>query len=142
MTFDADFLKHGETSFRSFYPKGYLLSVVPDPAAAASAATAPRDAGFAPQDIAVTTGEEVLRRHDASMADRGVIERFEQFVSRLHGDEADLLDGLLDLARRGHMFVLAHAPEQSQPARAADAVRSLKPVVLRKYDALTVRDLV
>ena len=141
MSVDPKFFKEGETSFGIFYPEGYLLSAFPDAATAARAVDALRGAGVAPNDVSVASGAEVLERHEAFTADRGLVDRFRQFVSHLYGDEADMLDGLLGLARRGHTFVLAYAPHDADTTRAADAVRPLGPVVLRKYDALTVTDL-
>lgn len=133
--------KGGETSFGIFYPKGYLLSVYADVTAAERAAADLRAAGFAADDVLVASGEEVLARHREFNADVGLVGHFKQFVSRHFGDEGGMLDALIALAERGHAFVLAYAPGEAATARAADAVRGLRPVLLRKYDAFTTADL-
>jgi hypothetical protein len=136
----ADF-KGGDTEFGIFYPTGYVLSVFPDVAHADRAVAALRAAGFAAHDLVVATGPEVLVYSSELRGDPGLCSRFQRFIAGLLGDEATLADELVKLAERGHTFVAVHAPDPAATTRAAEAVRTLAPAVLRKFDSLTFTDL-
>ena len=136
----ADF-KDGDTEFGIFYPTGYVLSVFPDAAHADRAIAALRDAGFMDDDLVIASGTDVLAYSRELRGDPGLRVRFERFVSRLYGDEAEAADDLVRLAGDGHTFVAIHAPDDGATARVSAAVQTLSPVVLRKYDALSYTDL-
>jgi hypothetical protein len=142
MAIDSKFFKRGDTSFGIFYPHEYVLSVYPDGETAARAADALRDAGFAVDDLLVASGADVLEHYAALRESPGAVARVKRFVSGLYTDEADLAGELLRLARSGHAFVAVHAPEDELTERAVGAVRGLGPVVLRRYDKLTVTEFV
>jgi hypothetical protein len=141
MTLRAADFKHGDTEFGIFYPTGYVLAVFPDAAQADRAVAALRARGFTTGDLVVATGAEVLAYSREMRADPGLVSRFERFLADLFGGEATLADELVTLAERGHAFVAIHAPDEAATTRAAEAVRALAPVVLRKFDALTFTDL-
>ena len=127
--------------FGIFYPTGYVLSVFPDAAHADRAIAALRAASFAPSDLVVATGPEVLEYSREMRAHPGLLARFERFVADHYGGEGDLADELVGLAERGHVFVATYAPDEAATERAAEAARPLAPVVLRKFDPLTFTNL-
>lgn len=131
----------GTPASASSYPTGYVLSVFPDVAHADRAVAALLAAGFAPDDLVVATGAEVLVYSGELRADPGLCTRFERFVARIFGDEASLADELVGLAELGHTFVAIHAPDEAATRRAAEAVHAFAPVVLRKFDPLTFTEL-
>jgi hypothetical protein len=135
----ADF-RGGDTMFGIFYPTGYVLSVFPDAARADRAVAALRSTAFAPGDLVVATGPEVLAYSHEMREHPGLLARFEHFVAGLYGGEGDLADELVGLAEQGHVFVAVYAPDDPATVRAAEALRPLGPVVLRKFDALTFTD--
>jgi hypothetical protein len=138
---DSKALKDDETSFGVFYPKDYVLSVFADPAAGERAAAALEVAGFDTSDVVVAGSDDVLANHREFTADLGLVGRFRQFLSRHFDDQADLLNDVVAHARQGHTFVLAYAPDGKQTERAANALRPLHPVILRKYGANAVKEL-
>jgi len=141
MALHAAAFRSGDTEFGIFYPRDHVLSVFPDAARADRAVAALLAAGFATPDLVIATGPEVLEYSREMRAHPGLLSRFERFVSGLYGGEATLADELVGLAEQGHVFVAAYAPDDAATTRAAEAVRALSPVVLRKFDALTFTDL-
>ena len=141
MTLTAADFKHGDTEFGIFYPTQYVLAVFPDDALADRAVVALHDAGFDTSDLVVATANDVLAYSHELRADPGLFARFERFLSNAFSDQAMLADELVALAREGHAFVAIHAPNDAATTRSASAVRALAPVVLRKFDALTITDL-
>ena len=141
MTVHAADFKGGDTKFGIFYPTGYVLSVFPDDAHAKRAVAALLAAGFTTDDLVVATGAEVLVYSAEMRADPDLFSRFERFVAGLFGDEGTLADELVGLAESGHSFVAVHVRDEAATRRAAEAVRALAPVILRKFDPLTYTDL-
>lgn len=139
--FEASPFKDGATSFGTFYLLHYLLAVYPDDATAARAAEALRAAGFAADDVVEAPGAEVVQHAQDVRSEQGVLTRLREQWSRLYTDGAEASRQLVDLAGRGAAFVLAYAPEDAQWNRAADAVRPLRPAILRYYGAFTVTNL-
>jgi hypothetical protein len=142
MAIDSKRFKRGDTSFGIFYPNGYVLSVYLDDETAARAADALRDAGFATDDVLMSSGAEVVEHYAELRESPRARDRFKRFVSGLYTDELEVAGELLRLARDGQAFVAVFAPDDQLAERAAGAVRSLQPVVLRRYDKLAVTDFV
>jgi hypothetical protein len=133
--------KDGSSSFGAFYPKHYVLAVFPNDATAAEAAAALRAAGFAGENVVEATGAEFVTRAETARADQSTLTRLREQWSRLYTDGSDASRQLVDFAGRGAAFVLAYASEDAEAERAADAVRPLRPEILRYYGAFTVTDL-
>lgn len=141
MTLDSAAFKGGDTLFGIFYPTGYVLSVFEDSADAEGAGAGLRNAGFADDDLVLASGADVLAYSHVLRGNPSLFTRFERFVSRVYGDETHLADEVVELAKRGHTFVAVYAPDAAATARVANTVRPFAPIVLRKFDALTVTDL-
>lgn len=134
-------LKDGAQSFGNFYPKNYVLAVFEADSTAAQAGDALRAAGFAADDVIVTSGHDVVDFDRAAHSEQGLLAKLGEKWSKLYTDEAADAAALIDLARGGYAFVLAYAPEQEQTDRAASVLRGLLPTVLRKYDTLKITEL-
>ena len=134
-------LKDGATSFGSFYPTNYVLAVFRSDTSVDAAKQALLGAGFPDDDVIVASGQDVAE-HDASLhASQGVLTKLGEKWSRLYTDDAANADAIMGLARQGAALVLAYAPNQADTMRAANALRTLNPLILRKYEALTSKDL-
>jgi len=140
MTLDASFFKGGETSFGVFYPVGYVLSVFPGAVDLDEVAAALRAAGFDADEVGVARADEARDLLRALTDHRGVLVRYEQFLSRHRGEESYLAGELSEFAETGHGFVFAYAPGSAATDLAADAVRPFAPVVLLKYGRLTITE--
>ena len=134
-------LKDGATSFGSFYPRHYVLAVFKSDTEAAAAGAALRAAGFVGDDVIVASGSDVAEHDAAVRATQGVLAKLGEKWSRLYTDDAVVADTLMEYAKQGAAFVLAYAPEDVATTRAADVLRPLNAMVLRKYDGMTTRDL-
>ncbi|MEO7363170.1 MAG: hypothetical protein ABI120_22745 [Gemmatimonadaceae bacterium] len=134
-------LKDGAQSFGSFFPKNYVLGVFKTDAEAATAGDALRVAGFADDDVIVASGKEVADFDVAATSEQGVLAKLGEKLSRLYTDEAVDAESLIELARGGAAFVLAYAPEDEPTERATGVLKSCRPMVLRKYDALKITEL-
>ncbi len=134
-------LKDGATSFGSFYPTNYVLAVFNTDTTVEQTRDALHAAGFSANDVIVASGQGVAE-HDASMhASHGVLAKLGEKWSRLYTDDAMNADALMDMARRGAAFVLAYAPDEAATTRAINALRPFSPMVFRKYEALSTKDV-
>lgn len=134
-------LKDSATSFGSFYPTNYVLAVFPRDATVGLMSSALHDVGFLEDDIIVAAGHDVAEYDAAAHARQGMLTKLGEKWSRLYSDDAANADELMDLARQGASFVLAYAPHDAETLRAAQALRPMGPVILRKYEALASKDL-
>jgi hypothetical protein len=134
-------LKHGATSFGSFYPTNYVLAVFRRDALVGLMSGALSDAGFPEDDIIVAAGEDVAEYDVASHERQGLLAKLGEKWSRLYTDDAANADELMDLARAGASFVLVYAPDEAETALAAQTLRPLAPLVLRKYEPLASKEL-
>jgi hypothetical protein len=84
----------GETLFGTFYPQGYIVASVDDPADADRAHAALQQAGF--DEVRTWTGQEVLERHQAFIAQRNLAQRVGSIFA---SDEKLALDDYLEAAQ-------------------------------------------
>jgi hypothetical protein len=141
MTLNSKSFKGGQASFGIFYPKGYVLSVFENDAAAYEAAEALRRAGFTGDDLVPASGTDVLEFSHELRALHGLLIAFERFLSERLGDEANAANEIVDLADAGNAFLAVYAPDAAATARVAECTRAFQPVVMRKFDRFTYTDL-
>lgn len=127
--------------FGIFYPHDSVLAAYAVAGDAARAERALAASGVLAADVSRASGVEVIAHERTFRADHARVDRFKAFVARHHGDDAEMLDPTLALARRGDTFVVVHAPGAVATARAATALRSAGPSVLRAYGRFTMTDL-
>lgn len=141
MNFHSAAFKSGGTSFGIFYPTGYVLSVFRSPADAERAVAALHAAGFTDDDMVVASGPEVVEYSHELRGDSRLLVRIERFVSHRYGDESIEEDDLVELAEEGSAFIATYCPDNAATRRAAETARAFAPLVHRKFDGLTHRDL-
>jgi hypothetical protein len=134
-------LKDGSTSFGSFYPKNYVLSVFKTLNDATKAGDALRAGGFAEDHVIVASGEDIAAYEFAAKSQQGVFAKIGEKLSQLYTDEATDSKALVAFARDGAAFTLAYAPDDAITERAANILRPLHPPIMRKYDALKITEL-
>jgi hypothetical protein len=141
MKFRSTAFKGGATSFGIFFPTGYALAVFQRPADAERAVAALRAAGFADDDVVLSSGPEVLEYSHELRGDSRLLIRIERFVSHRYGDESIEEDDLVELAEQGSTFIVTYCPDNAATRRAAETARAFAPLVHRKFDGLTHTDL-
>ena len=92
--------------FGTFYPTGYLMSVVPDQPTADQAKAATKQAGFG--EVEVFEGQSVLAHHEKLMDSRTPLERL---GSVFGADEKLFQEEYLEKARAGKLILAVHVPD-------------------------------
>ena len=135
---EADATWASKTLFGTFYPKGYVIAVVEDGAAADPIVDAVRAAGFGGEDVRVWSGEEVLATHDRFVKERNPLQRIGGVFP---SEEAAILQEYLESARAGNRFLTIHAPGHADAARVAAVLADQPIAVARHYGDRTITDL-
>jgi hypothetical protein len=134
-------IKTQEESFGIFYPKDYIVATFKTQEQIDQAVAALAQAGYTGDNVLPFTSEEVLARHAQEEADMDGWERFKSKVGSVFGDESHFLQQSLDLARDGYQFILIYAPDETDEARVGQALVTLMPQSVRKYNELAIEDI-
>jgi predicted PhzF superfamily epimerase YddE/YHI9 len=126
------------TQFGTLYPKGYVIVVVADEAAAGEAQARLRQAGWGIDDVTVVSNREMRARFAQEEASHGALEKL---ASMLASDERVTQEQYIDLAERGCWFVFVHLPEREQVRQLAQLVEQLPPVAMHHYGANTMSEV-
>ena len=124
--------------FGAFNPTHFIISVVHDPARAEQAASALRDAGFAPVDVHVVPGLDVLSTQLAYDDAKGVLARL---AGLFPAEEAAAAKEYIAEAERGALLMIVKAPEPAQRTRARDVLAAHGGHATRYYGENTIMDL-
>jgi hypothetical protein len=127
------------TMLGTYYPKDYLVAVLPDAGAAERATAALGEAGWGAGEIETWSGEFVLATYERRQAHRGVMERL---GAALASDERIAVDQYIEEARQGRHFVTVRTPEDAQADRAAEILARHGAYGMRHYGANTLREIV
>jgi hypothetical protein len=98
----------------SFRPQGYLVAILADTEEAQRAETALVEGGFAPKDIKLYTGKQILENHDLYIGRRSV-------VSKAVGAIADDSEGrelYLSYAREDRCAMWVRIPDEGNVPKA------------------------
>jgi hypothetical protein len=125
------------TSFGNLYPRGDIVVVVQDRESAQALLKALGEASFPETDLDILEPEMVVAAADKLRRSRTLLGR----IGSLLGDEGDLADRSLELARAGHPVVLVHAPSNQEVDRARPVLASQRVLLAAHYGALTITDL-
>ena len=124
--------------FGAFNPTHFIISVVHDAARAEQAAAALRDAGFAPDDVHVVPGLDVLSTQLAYDDARGVLDRL---AGLFPAEEQAAAKEYLEEAERGAFLMIVKAPEREQRTRARGILVAHGAHAIRYYGENTITDL-
>ena len=133
--------KDGASSFGAFYPKNYVLAVFAEEATAKKAADGALGVGFSRDEVIVASGADVVAHERDVEADKGILSKIGEQLSRLYTDESADSQTLVYLAGQGAAFVLVYAPEDDHTTKAAACLRGFGPTVMRKYGTLAITEL-
>lgn len=122
----------------TFYPQGFLVAVVEDPARAQAVVASLLDAGFPTEDVMLRPGEQVLANYRAYQEQRSPLERLAPLFP---SEESDVMREYLDEAEQGRTFVAVRAPGRDQRDRAGEMLRSHGGRAIRYYGEHTITDL-
>jgi hypothetical protein len=128
----------GASLFGVFYPKHFIVSVFADRAAAESAASSLKEAGFGADDIRTWDGADVAANHDKYVAERGLLQKI---GSLFPSEEHDVLNDYIEQARAGATFLTVYTPEEGQRQTAAPIVADAGGTLMRYYGNNTITNL-
>ncbi len=142
MSKEIDKLKAGETPTDVFYPRGYVITAFVAPDQAEEVRQELKKQGFVDEHVVVLKPHEVLaeNRERKAVEDGSLIGKFQAFFSNM-GDDSNFVEQYVDLARKGHTFVLVFAPEAADTERVRQTIQPFNPQRPRKYDHMAVTDL-
>jgi hypothetical protein len=120
-----------------FRPEGFLVVILAGDAEGRIAVTALRDAGFAEQDLKLSSSEEILANYERYVEDRTVPERVAGFVT----DDVEARDLYLSYAREGRSALWMHLPEESNVRKALRVLAGHPYVHSRYYGANSMYDV-
>jgi hypothetical protein len=124
--------------FGVFNPTHFIIAVIDDAAQAEAAAGALRESGFAPDDVRVITGEQVLDNERAHDDSKGMLARL---ASLFPAEEQEAVSAYVARAERGAFFLAVRAPEQDQRSTARGILAAHGGHMMRYYGENTVADL-
>src|SRR5215210_3804331 len=128
MDFDR---KPGRGPNMVFRPEGFLVVMLAGDEGGRIAVSALRDAGFAEQDLKLSTSEEILANYQRYVEDRTVPERMTGFVT----DDVEARELYLSYARQGRSALWMHLPEESNVRKALRVLADHPYVHTRYYGA-------
>ena len=129
----STFFKGADVEFGVFYPKHCLLAAFENLADAQSAKEDLTHAGFAREDVACVSGEEVVRFAEDHLMKDGLWGVMMTELSRAIGTEAVYADKDLAAARTGAAFVAVHCPTDEAKIAAWKSLEPTHPIVARYY---------
>lgn len=98
----------------TFRPQGYLVAILADAEEAQRAETALVEKGFAPQDIKLYTGKQVLENHDLYMGRRSVVSKAVGAIA----DDAEGRELYLSYAREDRCAMWVRIPDEGNVPKA------------------------
>jgi hypothetical protein len=137
----ADFFKGSDTRLGLFYPRGYLIAVFANLAAADRARKLLGYAGFAADEVLAASGEDFLRSANERVEREGVWGFLMRELSLFLGTEAEYTHRDLDLAADGAALVAVHAPTRASEHAAWSVLEPLSPIAARLYAAGGIQHL-
>jgi hypothetical protein len=126
------------TMLGTYYPKDYLVAVLPDAGAAERTVAALREAGWGDAEVETWSGDVVIAMQEQRQAHRSLMERL---GAALASDERMAVDQYIEEARQGRHFVTVRAPEEAQADRAAEILARHGAYGMRHYGANTLREI-
>lgn len=140
---EREFKDGGVAKLGTFYPSGYVVAMVRDPAKAGQAAEALVAAGFAQSDVAVFGGKQVIDYHNQVVVKRHEQRRglLERLVELFPADETGVMNEYLAEAESGASIVTVYAPERDQQTRAGATLKEHGGYAVRSYGDRTYTDL-
>jgi hypothetical protein len=98
----------------SWRPQGYLVAILADTEEARRAETALVESGFAPLDIKLYTGKQILENHDLYMGRRSVVSRAVGAIA----DDAEGRERYLSYAREDRCAMWVRIPDEGNVPKA------------------------
>jgi hypothetical protein len=126
------------TMLGTYYPKNYVVAVLPDAESANQSIAALRKAGWGDGEIEHYTGDFVLAHHAAQEEQRGLLETI---GSAFASDERVAYDQYLDEAKRGRHFITVFAPTLDHAHKVRDVLATSGAFGMRHYGDLEMTDL-
>jgi hypothetical protein len=126
------------TALGTYYPRHYVVAVIHDPAAAATALAALQSEGFPDAMAEICPGPEFIKNWRDFVAHRGPLSRLADLFP---AEERDAVDEYLAEAERGASFVTVHVTATDDRNRARDLLKQHGGHAIRYYGDRTITDL-
>jgi hypothetical protein len=134
----TEFFKGSETQMGIFAPRGYVIALFPDLAAAAKAERNLLNGGFPPDEVVAVPGEDVVHLIKEEASHSGVGTFLMQGLSRMFETEEVYADHDFKLASQGAGFLAVHAASDAKKHQAWKLIEPANPIVARHYSLLGV----
>ena len=121
-------------SFGSFKPTGHVVIVFPEESAADTVAQSLQSQGVADGDIVRLSPEEVVAQFKPLLPDASGASGF--------GSEIQSMRQMYLLALEGHGLMIVRVRNDEMQNRVAEAARSGKATLAKKYGMLTIEELI
>lgn len=112
-----------------FHPKGYLIAILADPDEGERALATVEAAGYAPEDVRVYSGEEILDNHERCIASQSTVGKIVGAVT----DDAEGRDAYLAYARDGRSALWMRIPDEYGVPKALRTLADHKALHIRYY---------
>jgi hypothetical protein len=126
------------TALGTYYPRGYVVAVIHDPASATNALAALQGEGFVDTAAAICPGPEFVKNWSDFTAHRGPLARIADLFP---AEEQSAVEEYLVEAENGASFVTVYATTPDDRNRARDVLRNFGGHSMRYYGDQTISDL-
>lgn len=137
-----NFFNVSDTSFGVFYPKKFIVAILPSFESAKGAEGALRDAGFTPDEVLAATGVEMLRFFEDLRVRAGLWGGLMEALSLALGTEATFVVQDAAEARAGAAFLAVYDPRDAETEHICKLVAPWRPISMRRYAAGSIETLI
>ncbi len=137
-----NFFNLSNTSFGTFYPKKFIVAMLPSFESAKGAEAALRDAGFTDDEVLAAPGAELLRFFAELQRRAALWDELIDILSRNLGTEAAFVARDSERARRGAGFLAVYDPLEIESPRICRMIAPWHPISMRRYDTTGIESLV
>ena len=134
MSMLATFFKHNDTHLGVFYPRDYLVAIMPGYPDAEKAEHQLRNSGmFLEDEVLAVPAEDVVRHADEHLKQDGLFGLLMRPLSRMFGTEAVYEDQDLTLLGNGAAMLAVYCPTEKKKIEAWGRIEPFHPAVARHY---------
>ncbi len=125
-----------ETSFGTFYPKGFVVAVFGTVQERDAAAKALTDTGFT--DVRPIEGSQIVERYQRNLENQNILQKI---GAALESDERYASADYVAMAEKGYCFVVVRAADEQEIEEARGIFAPLKALEVKHYGDWVLTDL-
>jgi hypothetical protein len=142
MSVHSGLFKGSEASFGIFYPKQYLVAILPDLQTAEAARQQILSGACRADEVVVLSGQAFLDLVQRLRTAGGLWSWFTTHLSRMIGTEEIQLEIEMEHARQGGAFLAAYCPDSCCESRLCQILRPLGSRSLNRYSRFGVERII